>query len=42
MPLQKVGTKWRYGKSGKLYASKAKAIRQMKAMLASGYRPKKS
>jgi hypothetical protein len=41
MPLQKVGSKWRYGIKGKLYTSKALAVRQMRAMLASGYRPKK-
>ena len=37
MPLEKVGTKWRYGKKGKLYSTKAKAVKQMKAIKKNGY-----
>lgn len=28
MPVKKVGNKWKYGKSGKLYSSKKKAEKQ--------------
>jgi len=37
MPLKKVGNKWQYGDSGKLYQNKEDAIKQMKAMYANGY-----
>ena len=43
MPLMKCTSKevkdgWKYGKSGKCYTDKEKAVRQMKAMYANGYR----
>jgi hypothetical protein len=42
MPIHKTtGGKWKWGKSGKAYSSKAKAVKQMKAIYASGYRGKK-
>ena len=28
MPVQKIGNKYRYGTTGKLYSSKAKAVKQ--------------
>lgn len=37
MPIQKIGSKWRYGKTGKLYPTKAQALKQMKAILRNGY-----
>ena len=47
MPLMRCQTNgkrgWKYGRSGKCYAGrfgKAKAIKQMRAMFASGYRSK--
>lgn len=41
MPVQKIGNKYRYGTTGKLYSSKAKAIIQGKAIRASQARAKK-
>ena len=38
MPLQKVGSKWRYGNAGKLYKLKADAMKQAKAISKSGYK----
>ena len=38
MPIHKVKGGYRWGKSGKVYKSKAKAQRQAKAIYASGYR----
>ena len=32
MPIKKVGSKYKYGDSGKLYDTKEDAIRQMKAI----------
>mgnify|MGYP003132408474 CR=1 FL=1 len=40
MPLIKQGNKWKWGKSGKLYTNKADALRQMRAILATGWREK--
>jgi hypothetical protein len=37
MPIKKVDGKYKYGDSGKLYESREDAIRQMKAIHASGY-----
>lgn len=28
MPVQKIGNKYRYGNTGKLYSSKAKSVKQ--------------
>lgn len=46
MPLMKVQVNgkigWRYGRSGKVYVGKngrKRAIEQMKAMIANGYKP---
>lgn len=41
MPLMRVGNKWKWGKSGKAYTNKRDALRQMRAILASGWREKK-
>tara|TARA_R100001198_G_scaffold27741_1_gene14662 strand:+ start:1395 stop:1520 length:126 start_codon:yes stop_codon:yes gene_type:complete len=41
MPIQKVGTKYRYGKKGKLYKTKKAALKQMRAMKKAGYKKKK-
>ena len=38
MPIHKVKSGYKWGKSGKTYKSKAKAIKQMKAIYASGYK----
>lgn len=40
MPIQKVKGKYRYGKQGKLYDTKLKALKQMRAMIMAGYKPK--
>lgn len=32
MPVQKIGNKYRYGKTGKLYSSRAKAVKQGQAI----------
>tara|TARA_R110002110_G_scaffold100479_5_gene256012 strand:- start:2274 stop:2441 length:168 start_codon:yes stop_codon:yes gene_type:complete len=42
MPLMKVGNKWKWGTSGKLYKSKSGAIRQMRAILATGWTERKN
>jgi len=34
MPIQKVGSKYRYGKTGKLYDTREEALRQMRAIKA--------
>ncbi len=41
MPVRKVKGGWRWGKSGKIYKSKAAAERQGRAIYASGYKSKK-
>ena len=41
MPLIKAGDKYKWGKSGKLYPSKAGALRQMRAILATGWTEKR-
>jgi hypothetical protein len=41
MPIKKVSGGYKYGKSGHVYSTKAGAVRQMRAMFASGYKPKK-
>jgi hypothetical protein len=41
MPVRKVKGGYRWGKSGKIYKSKAPAERQGKAIHASGYRQKR-
>lgn len=40
MPIRKVKGGYKFGKSGKIYKTKAKAIKQMKAIYASGYKRK--
>lgn len=45
MPIQRCTLKnrkkgWKFGKSGKCYSNKKDALKQMKAMFASGYRGK--
>ena len=41
MPIQKVaGGGWKFGDSGKIYQSKAKALRQGRAIYAAGYKKK--
>ena len=42
MPLMKVGNKWKWGTSGKLYKSKGGALRQMRAILATGWTERKN
>jgi hypothetical protein len=41
MPVRKVKGGWRWGKSGKVYKTKAAAHRQARAVYASGYKGKK-
>ena len=41
MPVRKVKGGWKWGKSGKVYKTKAAAERQGKAAYASGYKGKK-
>jgi hypothetical protein len=41
MPVRKVKGGWRWGRHGKVYKSKAKAVRQGRAVYASGYKGKK-
>jgi len=41
MPVRKVRGGWRWGKSGKIYKTKARAQRQARAIYASGWREKK-
>jgi hypothetical protein len=41
MPIHKTKSgKYKWGKSGKAYKSKKKAVKQMKAIFASGYKGK--
>jgi len=42
MPIKKIGNKYKYGDSGKLYVSKKKALEQMRAMYANGYKEKET
>jgi len=41
MPVKKVKGGWRWGKSGKIYPTKAQAQKQARAIYASGYGKKK-
>ena len=41
MPVHKVKGGYRFGKSGKVYKTKAKAQKQARAIYASGWREKK-
>jgi len=41
MPIKKVAGGYKWGKSGKVYKSRAGAVRQAKAIYASGYKKKK-
>lgn len=41
MPIRKVKGGYKYGSSGKVYPTKAGAVRQMRAMYASGYKGSK-
>jgi hypothetical protein len=41
MPVTKVQGGYRFGKTGKVYKSKAEAEKQAKAIYASGYKKKK-
>lgn len=41
MPVRKVKGGYKWGKSGKVYASKEQAEAQARAIYASGYKPKK-
>lgn len=41
MPIKKTKSGYKYGSSGKTYPTKKQAVKQMRAMFASGYRPKK-
>ena len=38
MPIKKVNGKYKYGNSGKEYATRKQALRQMRAMYANGYK----
>lgn len=40
MPVHKVNGGWKYGKSGKVYKTRAGAERQARAIYASGYKGK--
>ena len=40
MPIHKTKSGYKFGKSGKVYKSKKKAIKQMRAIYASGYKRK--
>lgn len=40
MPIKKTKSGYKFGSSGKTYKSKAKAVKQMKAIFASGYKGK--
>ena len=40
MPIKKIKGGYKWGSSGKVYKSKAGAIKQMKAIYASGYKGK--
>lgn len=41
MPVHKTNGGWQFGKSGKVYKTKAAAEHQARAIYASGYREKK-
>jgi hypothetical protein len=41
MPIRKVKGGYRWGKSGKTYSSRKKAVAQARAAYASGYKKKK-
>jgi hypothetical protein len=41
MPVKRVKGGYKFGSSGKTYATKAGAERQARAIYASGYKPKK-
>jgi hypothetical protein len=41
MPVQRVKGGYKFGSSGKTYATKAGAERQARAIYAGGYKPKK-
>ena len=38
MPVRKVKSGWKFGKSGKVYRTKKEAEKQAKAIYASGYK----
>ena len=38
MPIKKVNNKYKFGNGGKLYNDKKKALRQMRAIYANGYK----
>ena len=40
MPVHKVGSKWQWGQHGKLYSTKAQAVKQGQAAHAAGYKEK--
>lgn len=42
MPVHKTKGGYKFGKSGKTYKTKASAMKQAKAIYASGYKQKKS
>ena len=42
MPIQKVKGGWKWGRSGKVFKTKAEAERQARAAYAAGYKSKKS
>lgn len=41
MPIKKVKGGYKFGNTGHTYPKKSQAIKQMKAIFASGYKPKK-
>lgn len=41
MPIKKTKSGYKFGNSGKVYSTKAKAVKQMKAIYASGYKKNK-
>ena len=41
MPVHKTSSGYKFGKSGKTYPTKAKAMKQAKAIYAGGYKKKK-
>ena len=42
MPIHKTNGGYKWGESGKTYPTRAQAIKQMKAIYASGYKEKKT
>lgn len=42
MPIKKVKGGYKFGNKGKVYPTKQQAVKQMKAIYASGYKEKKS